>query len=181
MAADTGTNTKTFEVDPAHSRVGFAVRHMVLTKVRGHFGKLKGSIVLADGQTVPQSIEAEVEVGSIDTREAQRDAHLRSPDFFDAENHPMMIFQSTTLRKGSSNRFSAVGELEIRGTKKSFTLEVEAEGRITDPFGKDRVAYTASGRINRKEFGLAWNQVLETGGLVVADEIEIELEIEAVA
>lgn len=180
MSMQTNAKTKTFHVDPAHSRVGFAVRHMMLTKVRGHFGKLGGSLVLEGDSVVPISIEAEIDVTTIDTREPDRDTHLRSPDFFDAEAHPKMTFRSTQIAKKGDTEFAVTGDLTIRGTTKPVTLNVEADGRITDPYGKDRVAYTGKGKINRKEYGLAWHQVLETGGMIVGDDVEIELEIEAV-
>ncbi|MDP9018503.1 MAG: YceI family protein [Candidatus Eremiobacteraeota bacterium] len=180
MATDTKVETKTFQVDSSHSRVGFAVRHMMLAKVRGHFGKISGSLVLEGGQTVPTSIQAEIDVTSIDTREPQRDTHLRSPDFFDTEKFPTITFKSTEIKPGSGNEFTATGDLTIHGTTKPLTLTVEAEGRITDPYGKDRAAYTARGRVHRKEFGLVWNQAMETGGVMVGDDVDIELEIEAV-
>jgi polyisoprenoid-binding protein YceI len=181
MTTHATQGTKTFQIDTIHSQVGFAVRHLMLSKVRGHFGGVTGSVTVPDGQTIPTAVEATISVDSIDTREPQRDGHLKSPDFFHVEEHPTITFKSTHIETTGDSSFKLTGDLTIRGTTKAVTLTVDAEGRVKDPWGKDRVAFTARGRINRKDFGLTWNQALEAGGVAVGEDVDLELEIEAVA
>lgn len=168
-----------FAVDPSHSTVEFVVRHLMISKVRGRFNAFIGAVELAPGSDVPQAINATVETNSIDTREPQRDGHLKSPDFFDAENFPQMNFVSKRV-EGGPGEFKVYGDLTIRGVTREVALEGEFEGRTTDPWGNERVGYSAHTKINRKDFGLAWNQALETGGVVVGDEVRIELAVEAI-
>jgi polyisoprenoid-binding protein YceI len=173
----TTTTPRTYAIDPAHSEVGFAVRHMMLSKVRGRFTKLSGSLQLTD-RDIPAAITAEIDAASIDTHEPQRDTHLRSGDFLDAERFPTLTFVSTSVAV-SGNDFTVTGDLTLHGTTKSVTLTGELEGRTTDPWGNDRIAYSAKTRINRKDFGLGWNQALETGGVLVGEEIDIILDVQA--
>jgi polyisoprenoid-binding protein YceI len=175
----TTTTSRTYAIDPAHSEIGFAVRHLMISKVRGNFTGFSGTVSLDAGGDIPTQIEGTVDVTSVDTREEKRDAHLRSADFFDAENHPQMTFTSTSIT-GSGNDFSVVGDLTIRGTTKSVTLKGEVGGHTTDPWGNDRIGYSATTRINRKDFAVNFNQALETGGVMVSDEVDLALEISAV-
>ena len=174
----TTTTGRTYAIDPAHSNVGFSVRHMMLSKVRGRFNAVSGTIRLGDGN-VPAAITAEIDAASIDTHEPARDTHLRSGDFLAAETYPKLTFASTAIA-AQGDAFTVTGNLTIHGTTKSVTLAGELEGRTTDPWGNDRIAYSAKTRINRKDFGLAWNQALETGGVLVGEDIDILLDVQAI-
>ncbi len=171
--------TTTYALDPAHTTVEFIVRHLMITKVRGRFTAFAGQIELAAGSDVPTSITATIDAGSIDTREEQRDAHLRSADFFETEKFPHLTFESTRIG-GTPDDLTIDGKLTIRGITRDVKLSGSFEGRATDPWGGVRIGYSAHGTINRKDFGLAWNATLETGGVVVGDEVRIELNVEAV-
>ena len=170
---------QTYAIDATHSSVEFTVRHMMITKVRGSFGTVAGSIGLAPGSDVPAAIEATIDASSIHTREAQRDAHLRSADFFDVERFPQLTYKSTRI-EGDGGSFRVYGELTLHGVTREVVLEGEFEGRGADPWGGQRVSFSAQTKINRKDFGLTWNQALETGGMVVSDEVRIELNVQAV-
>jgi polyisoprenoid-binding protein YceI len=173
------TGTTRWALDPVHSTVEFTVRHMMIAKVRGRFADLEATVMEA-GDGSASSVEAVIQVASIDTRDEKRDAHLRSADFFDAEKHPEIRFRSTELKPTGHDRFEVAGELTIRGVTRPVTLDVTEQGRATDPWGGERVGYSARARINRKDFGLEWNVALETGGFLVGDEIDIQIEAEAV-
>ena len=166
-------------LDPAHTTVEFIVRHLMITKVRGRFTAFDGQIELEAGSDLPTSITATVDAGSIDTREEQRDAHLRSADFFEVEKFPHLMFESAGIH-GTPDDFTIDGKLTIRGITRNVKLTGSFEGRAVDPWGGLRVGYAAHGTISRKDFGLAWNATLETGGVVVGDEVRIELNVEAV-
>lgn len=168
-----------YALDPAHTTVEFIVRHLMITKVRGRFTAFDGQIELADGSDLPTSITATIDASSIDTREEQRDAHLRSADFFEVEKFPHLIFESTRIH-GAPDDITIDGKLTIRGITQNVKLTGSFEGRAADPWGGLRVGYEAHGTINRKDFDLAWNAALETGGVVVGDEVRIELNVEAV-
>jgi polyisoprenoid-binding protein YceI len=177
----TTTKTRTFSIDPKHTSVGFSVRHLMIAKVRGSFGSVAGTVELGESGLIPAAVNAQIDIGSIDTRESQRDAHLKSPDFFDADTHPAMRFTSTKVEPEGETRFRLTGELEIRGTKRSVTFEAEVTGNGPDPFGQgERIAYEAKTKIKRSEFGLTWNSALETGGVAVGDDVEITLDVEAI-
>jgi polyisoprenoid-binding protein YceI len=175
----TTSTTRTYAIDPAHSEVLFAVRHLMIAKVRGHFTGVTGTVTLGAGD-VPTAIEASIGATTVSTRDEKRDAHLRSPDFLDVANFPHLTFKSTAIT-GSGPEFTIVGDLTIRGTTQSVTLQASVGGRATDPWGNDRVAYSASARIIRSAFGVSFNAPLETGGVMVSDEVDITLDIEAVA
>ncbi len=168
-----------YTVDPAHTTAEFIVRHLMITKVRGRFTAVEGQVELAPGSELPRSVRASIDAASIDTREEQRDAHLRSADFFDVEKFPQLTFESTRI-DGTPDDFTIDGKLTIHGVTRDVTLDGSFEGRVTDPWGGERVGYTAQGKINRKDFGLNWNAALEAGGVVVGDEVRIELNVEAV-
>jgi polyisoprenoid-binding protein YceI len=178
MTAQLQENT-VFALDPSHTAVEFVVRHLMITKVRGRFPAFSGQIELAPGSDLPTSIRATIDANSIDTRDEQRDAHLRSADFFDVAEFPQLTFESTRIY-GTPDDFAIEGKLTIRGVARDVQLTGGFEGRVADPWGGRRVGYSAHGTINRRDFGLAWNAALETGGVVVGDEVRIELNVEAV-
>jgi polyisoprenoid-binding protein YceI len=172
--------TKNWNIDATHSGINFSVRHMLVSKVRGRFAKYTGSVQLDENELARSSVEAEIDIASIDTGTAQRDAHLRSADFFDVEQHPTMRYRSQRIEKIAGDRYRVIGELTIRGVTREVPLEVEYGGRATDPWGNERAGFVARASLDRKDFGLGWNQVLETGGVVVGDRIDIDIDIEVV-
>jgi polyisoprenoid-binding protein YceI len=168
-----------WNIDASHTSLDFAVKHMAISTVRGHFRALSGSVTTNPSGAL-ESIEANIDATSIDTKEAQRDGHLKSLDFLDVANFPTITFKSNTVQAKSANEYSVTGDLTIRGITKPVTLEVETVAPIKDPYGLTRTAASASGKISRKEWDLTWNQVLELGALLVGDEVKISLEVEAV-
>ena len=173
------TQQATWSIDPTHTHVEFAVRHMMIATVKGRFAEVEGTITLDEANPANSSVEARIAAASIDTKEPNRDAHLRSPDFLDAENHPYLTFRSTRI-EADGRRFTAHGDLTIRGVTRPVTFEGEYLGANTSPYGFRVVGLTAATKINRSEFGLNWNAALETGGVLVADEVKLSLEVEAV-
>ncbi len=173
------TATSTWTIDPAHTAVEFSVRHLMITTVKGRFGTVSGTLVLDEASIERSKVEVEIDVNSIDTREDKRDAHLRSADFFDVENHPKLTFVSRRVER-SGDGLKMTGDLTIRGTTKEITLDVEDLGRARDPWGGDRAAFTATGKLNRNEYGLKWNQALETGGVMVSDEVKLTIDAQFV-
>jgi len=169
----------TWQIDPAHSQVEFSVRHLMISNVRGYFTGISGAIHLDDGGIEGSSVDVEIDATSIDTRNTDRDTHLRSADFFDVEAHPTLRFQSTGIqRKGTA--LEVAGELTIRGTSRPVVLRTEELGTGQDPWGNERVAFRGETKVNRKDFGLTWNQALETGGVLVGDEVRIVVEVQGV-
>jgi polyisoprenoid-binding protein YceI len=171
--------TSTWAIDPAHSVVELAVKHMMFSTVKGRFASVAGTIVLNDADLSASSVTAEIDAASIDTGEAQRDSHLRSGDFLDVEAYPTITFRSTGVVPRGRDRFVLVGDLTIRGITQEVTLDAELVGKGADPWGGQRAGFAASTAINRKEFGLTWNQALEAGGVLVSDQVKINLEIQA--
>ncbi|HET9596423.1 MAG TPA: YceI family protein [Anaeromyxobacteraceae bacterium] len=171
---------ETWQVDGAHSAVNLTVRHMVISKVRGRFTKWNAKLALDTGDLSRSSVEVEIDAASIDTGVADRDAHLRSADFLDAAKYPALTYRSKRVEAVSGDRLRVVGDLTIRGTTREVVLDVEYGGQGKDPWGNQRAGFTASTSINRKDFGLTWNQALETGGVLVADRVDIEIELQAV-
>ena len=173
----------TWQIDPAHSAIEFAVKHMMFTTVRGRFKDVKGTIEIDEENPDNSTVDVEIAAASIDTGAADRDAHLRAADFLDVENHPTLTFRSkgvTGAVKKEGDRFVLTGELTIRGTTMNVTLDSQFEGVGPDPWGGTRSGYRATTKIDRREWGLEWNQALETGGILVANEVRIELEVQAV-
>ena len=166
-------------IDPTHSHVGFSVRHMVVAKVRGTFKTFKVDLNVDEANLHTSSVYAEIDTASVDTGVEQRDGHLKSADFFDAANHPKLTFRSTGVEK-KGEQYLVRGDLNIHGVSKPVTLEVEG-GFGKDPWGNRRGMFSARTSINRKDFGLTWNQALETGGVLVGDKVDIEIDVEAVA
>jgi polyisoprenoid-binding protein YceI len=167
----------TYTIDASHSRVGFSARHAMVTKVRGSFNDYTGSAVVADGAA---SINIEISAASIDTRSADRDGHLQSPDFFDVANFPKITFKSTSVKDGGEG-IVVTGDLTIKDVTKPITIEFEYAGTAKDPFGNDRYGFEGAAEINRKDFGLSWNAALETGGILVSENIKLEFEISTIA
>jgi polyisoprenoid-binding protein YceI len=168
----------TWTIDSLHSEVGFSVRHMMVSKVRGKFTKFGGELVTAD-DVLGSSVTAEIDLASIETGSEQRDGHLRSPDFFDTENHPLMTYRSTGIRADGDD-YVIDGELSLKGITRNVPLTLELNGFGPDPFGGTRAGFTATGEINRQDFGVTYTAAMETGGVVVGDKITVHLEIEAV-
>jgi polyisoprenoid-binding protein YceI len=175
--------TTTWTLDPTHTLVEFSTKHMMITTVKGRFADLQGSIVVDEADPARSTVEVEIDAASLDTRVEQRDQHLRSADFFDAERHPAITFRSTraegTFTK-PGDRFRLVGDLTIRGTTREIVLDVTFEGAGTDPWGGERASYSAEGALDRRDFGLTWNQALEAGGVLVSNQIKLSLEVQAV-
>lgn len=170
----------TWTIDSAHSSVEATVRHMMISTVRGHFDTFGGSIVI--GESIEDSaVEATIDAASINTSNPDRDAHLRSPDFLDVESNPTITFKSTKLERTSDTGARLYGEFTMRGVTRPLTLDVVFNDHMEkDLFGKERLSFTATGSLRRSEFGASWNQALETGGLLVSDEVKITLEVAAV-
>lgn len=177
-AVATATKTQ-WTLDAAHTNVEFAVRHLMISTVRGRFAGVEGTVVTSDDLTDAE-IRVNIATGSIDTRQEQRDAHLRSADFFDAATFPAMTFASRGIVAQPGGTLSVVGDLTVRGVTKEITLAVTPEGRGRDPWGGERAGFSAKGKISRSDFGLTWNQALETGGVVVGDEVKISIDAELV-
>lgn len=171
--------TGTYAIDPSHSQVGFKVRHLVVSKVRGTFDEFDATLHVAE-QPVDSSVEVTVQLASIDTRDAGRDGHLRSADFFDVENHPTMTYRSTAVREVGDGRLEVDGELTVLGVTRPLRLQATFEGVAKDPWGNTKVAFSATGKLNREEFGITWNQALESGGVLVGKDIDLEIEAQFV-
>lgn len=169
----------TWNIDTSHSGAHFTVRHMVIAKVRGSFDRWQGTIELDEQNPAASKVSARIESASINTREEKRDAHLRSADFFDVEKYPELTFESTKVEKVDAENLRVTGNLAIHGVTKEVILAVESLGKGKDPWGNERVAFQATTTINRKDFGLNWNQALEAGGVLVGEKIEIALDIQA--
>lgn len=172
--------TSTWTIDASHTEVEFSVRHLMISNVKGRFGAVKGEVVLDPTAPSKAEIEVAIDLTSIDTREEKRDAHLRSPDFFDVVQFPTMTFTGGTLRGKVDGEFKLTGDLTIRGVTKPITLDVTFEGAGNDPWGGTRRGFSAKGKLLRSAFGLAWNAALETGGVVVGDEVKITINTELV-
>ena len=175
------TSTTTWNIDPAHSVAEFKVKHMMISNVKGQFAKVTGELTLDDSVLTNSKVEAVIEAASIETRDAQRDAHLKSPDFLDAEKFPTLSFKSTRVSLVRDGELAVEGDLTIRGVTRKVVFTVEGPTPpAKDPWGNTRVAVSATTKINRKDFGLTWNTALETGGILVGDEVTITLDVQFV-
>jgi len=172
---------QTWQIDNAHSDITFTVRHMVITKVRGRFLKWDGMLTLDEQDLSKSRIEVAIDAASISTNDEKRDAHLRSADFLDAEKFPKLTFKSTKVEAGKGDKLFVTGNLTISDVTKAVTLEVEKLGKAKDPWGNNKIAFNGKVAIQREEFGARWNQALETGGVLVGKQVEIDLELQAVA
>ena len=179
-AVQPATITTTWTFDPVHSSVEFAVRHLMITTVKGRFTDVQGTVTLDDADPAASAAEITVQVASIDTGEPQRDAHLKSADFFEAEKFPTLTFRSTAVRNHKKDGFTLLGDLTIHGVTREVALDVTTEGRAKDPWGGQRAGYTATPKIKRSDVGLTWNQLLETGGFAVSDDVKISLDVQLV-
>lgn len=168
----------TYTLDPTHTRIGFVARHAMVTKVRGAFNEFEGTATV-DGDLADATIEVTIQAASIDTRNEQRDGHLRSNDFLAMEEFPTITFRSTAV-EARGETLEVTGDLTIKGTTRSVTVPFEFEGAATDPFGNERVGFEGSVTVNRKDFGVEWNAPLETGGVLVSEKITLEFEISAI-
>ncbi len=172
--------TAAWAIDPAHSSIEFAVKHMVITTVRGTFGTFEADLQVDEADLARSRATFRIDAASIDTRQPDRDNHLRSADFFDVANHPTITFTTTAIERTGSGTYRITGDLTIRGVTRPVTFEAEAHGPAKNPFGKTVVAVSVSGKINRKDWGLTWNAPLEAGGLLVGDEVRINADFELV-
>jgi polyisoprenoid-binding protein YceI len=170
----------TWNIDPSHSAIAFSVRHMVVSKTRGRFNKWSGQLRFDAGNPSASSVEVDIDPASLDTGDTQRDAHLRSADFFDVEKYPTASFRSSKVEVAGEGRYLVTGNLTVHGITQPVVLDVSYEGSGKDPWGGERAGFSATTTIDRKHFGLEWNKALETGGLLVGEKVELNLEIEAV-
>ena len=176
---DTPSTTE-WTIDAAHSEVGFSVKHLMISTVRGRFASVRGSLHLDEADVTRSAVTVEIDTASVDTRQDQRDAHLRSPDFFDADAFPTIAFVSRDVVAVDGGQLRITGPLTIRGISRDVTFDATDDGRGTDPWGNTKAAFSARTTIDRRDFGLTWNQALETGGVLVANEIVVTLDIQLV-
>ncbi len=169
-----------YQIDQAHSQIQFTVRHMMISKVRGWFEKFDGTVALDEQEPSNSTVDVRIEAASINTRDAQRDAHLRSPDFLDAEKYPYLYFKSTKVEVLDQMHAKLHGELTIKGASRPVVMDVEYSGQAKSPWGTTSYGFSGTTTINRKDWGLEWNKALETGGWLVGDEITIDIELELV-
>lgn len=178
MTTLTAPATTTWTIDASHSEVGFAVKHLMISTVRGRFAGVTGTVTFADGDFSQAAAEVTIDAASIDTREEKRDAHLRSADFFDVEKFQALTFKSRRVQALSGDTFQLVGDLTIKNISKEVVLDVEFVGAQKDPWGNQKSGFTATTKISRTAFDLTWNAALETGGVLVGDDIKISLDIQ---
>ena len=180
MTIDTATLTGDYTLDPTHTRIGFVARHAMVTKVRGAFNEFTGKAHLDADQPGNSNVQVSIVANSIDTRNADRDGHLRSNDFLQMDDYPTIEFASTSVNRTGDDTVDITGDLTIKGVTKSVTVPFSFEGQATDPVGNVRVGFEGSTTINRKDFGITWNAALETGGVLVGDKIVLEFEVSAI-
>jgi polyisoprenoid-binding protein YceI len=173
----TPTITGTYTIDPSHTRIGFVARHAMVTKVRGSFNNFAGTVTADQDDLAAARVKLVIQAESIDTRNADRDQHLRSNDFLAMTEHPEIRFVSTDVRQTGESELTLAGDLTIRGITRQVTIPFEYQGAATDPFGNLRFGFEGSTTINRKDFGVSWNAALETGGFLVSDKVELEFEV----
>ena len=179
MVTTDNQTTTVWTIDPSHSSVEFAVKHMMFTTVKGRFAGVKGTITLDDDSHTTSAVDVEIDVHTIDTRDEKRDGHLRSPDFFDAERFPTITFRSTRVTPTGDNTAKITGDLTMHGVTREVTIDAEETGRGTSPFGPQVIGFTATTTLNRKDYGLNWNAALESGGVLVGEEVKITLDVES--
>lgn len=179
MASISSAETAKFAIDPVHSHIGFKVKHMIISTVDGKFDEFDGFIMFDENDITKSSVEVNIEASSIDTDNANRDKHLRSEDFFYVEKYPTITFKSTKIEK-KKDQLYLYGELTMRGVTKPIEIPFVFNGQITDPQGNIRIGFDAEAALDRQDFGISWNKMLDTGGLVVSDNVFIELSVEAV-
>ena len=168
-----------WEIDPSHSEATFSVKHMMFTTVRGHFNVLSGHLHIDEEHPENSWVDAQVDATSVDTRDEKRDGHLRSPDFFDTEHYPAITFKSTKVENAGGNQYKVLGDLTMRGVTKPVTFNAEYHGQGKNPWGMQVAGLSAKTKLNRKEWGLNWNAALESGGVLVSEDVNIEIDLEA--
>jgi len=175
------TSTTKWTIDPTHAEVGFSVRHLMISTVRGRFGAVTGTVTVDEQNPRNSEVDVTIDATSIDTRQEMRDNHLRSPDFFDVARFPKLHFVSKRIECDPRNvDFLVIGDLTIRDVTRQVELKATLEGETKDPWGNERAGFSATGKLNRADFGLHWNQALETGGVVVSDEVKLSIDVEVV-
>ena len=179
MTATNAATKSTWTLDASHSTVEFVAKHMMITTVKGRFADVTGTIVADEANFTDSTVEVTMQAESLDTRTGERDAHLRSPDFLDVDRYPTITFKSTAI-KGTKERFQVTGDLTIRDITKPITLDVEFGGEGKDPWGGTRASFSAHGKFDRRDYGLTWNVALETGGILVSNEVKINIEAQVV-
>jgi polyisoprenoid-binding protein YceI len=179
MTAPTADTRTTWKLDPSHTTIEFTAKHMMITTVKGRFVDVQGTIVADEQNFTESEVTATMKAASIDTRSEQRDTHLRSADFLDVEHYPEVTFKSTRI-EGTKEKFKLIGDLTIRGTTRPITLDVTFEGSGKDPWGGTRASFSAHGKFDRRDYGLTWNVALETGGILVSNDVKINIEAQAV-
>ena len=176
-ATQSGQKT-TWVIDAAHSNVGFSIKHLMISSVRGSFTEVHGTVKVDENDPTTAEVDITIPTASVTTRDEKRDGHLRSPDFFDAEQFPNMTFRSKRVERGSGDSFRVIGDLTIRGITREVELDVELAGRAKDPWGNEKAGFEATTKIKRSDYGLTWNAALETGGVLVGDDVKISIEAE---
>jgi len=176
-SAQRGQKT-TWIIDPAHSNVGFSIKHLMIATVRGSFTQANGTVSVDENDPTTAEIDITIPTASVNTRDEKRDAHLRSPDFFDVERFPNMTFRGKRVERQSGDTFRVIGDLTIRDVTREVQLDVELLGRAKDPWGNEKAGFEATTKIKRSEYGLTWNAALETGGVLVGDDVKISIEAE---
>ena len=172
--------TGTYVIDPSHSRIGFVARHAMVTKVRGSFNEFEGTGYFDGANPGDSRLQLTIQAASIDTRNADRDAHLRSNDFFDMEAHPEITFTSTAVEQVDAENYRVTGDLSIKGVTKPVTVDFEYTGTAIDPFNNQRIGFEGRTAVNRKDWGISWNAALETGGVLVGEKVMLEFEVSAI-
>lgn len=172
--------TTSWQIDAAHTDIGFAVKHMMISTVKGRFADVSGTLTLDEADPRASSVDVSINAASVDTRQEQRDTHLRSADFFDVENFPALTFRSRLVEAAGTGEYRVTGDLTIRGVTREVVLKVVDEGRGQDPWGNQRAGFSAKTVIDRRDFGLTWNAALEAGGILVGNDVRISLEVQAV-
>ena len=170
--------TRPWQIDSSHATAEFAVRHLMISTVKGWFSDISGTVEYDPAAPELVNVDVKIPIATITTRDAKRDAHLKSPDFFDAENHPWMTFKGKRVVQGVKGKFTLIGDLTIRDVTREIQLAVTHEGSGSDPWGNERMGFSATGRLNRQDFGLKWNMALEAGGVLVGDDVKISLDVE---
>jgi polyisoprenoid-binding protein YceI len=170
---------ETWQIDPVHSCIHFSIRHFVISKIHGRFTKWGGSIHLDDASPASSTVEVDIDASSIDTNDPNRDNHLKGPEFFNVAEYPKITFKSTSVEPEGPNQFKVTGDMTLRGVTKPVVLEVEHGGNVKDPWGKQRGGFSVKGAINRGDFGVSFNAVLEAGGVALSDKVEFSIDVEA--
>jgi polyisoprenoid-binding protein YceI len=176
----TGALSGTYAIDPTHSRIGFVARHAMVTKVRGSFNEFEGSGFFDAENPSQSSLQLTIQAASIDTRNADRDAHLRSNDFFDMDTHPEITFTSTAVQPVDDEHHRVTGDLTIKGVTKPVTIDLEYTGSAVDPYGNQRIGFEGQTTVNRKDWGVNWNAALDAGGVLVSEKVTLEFEVSAI-